>query len=278
MRLGIFTMYHKDPVVPLDKGPYYALHMHRDPAVACPRLPVERPTHIMDQPSYCEMRGHHYVWKNLLHRFDYVGFQHYRRILVWPTGNFTNPHPVLRLLHTETVRHSCYQSLMVDRDSFIAAVKALCLLTAGEVERLRAVAASVDAIVPYRTIRTDSTPGERYGKAHIRSHFDILVEEMFREPFFERLRPLTQFTPFWDYFGNLFLLRAELFDDYMSLAMPILERVRARIEIPVDPVQSRVMGYLAERLFTFYMLGLELSCDTLRVRHTSFATSEDPNV
>ncbi len=277
MRLGIFTLYHKDPVIPLDNGPFYALHMQSPPAVACPRLPVERPDHILDRQSYCEIRGHHYVWKNLLHRFDYVGFQHYRRVMVWPTGNFSNPDPVLRQLHAETVRYSSFQALTIDRDSFLSCVRALNALTSGEVERLRAVAAAHDAILPYRTVR-NVPPDEHYAGAHVREHFDVLMEEILKEPFFARLRPLTPFQQYWDYFGNLFVLRAELFDDYMSLAMPILERVAGRIEIPADPYQSRVMGFLAERLFTFYMYGLELTCDTLRVRHTSFALSEDTNV
>lgn len=56
--------------------------------------------------------------------------------------------------------------------------------------------------------------------------------------------------------GNIMVLSRKEFDEYCSWLFPILFAVYDRITLSSDPYQKRAIGFMAERLASFYFLGL----------------------
>ena len=53
--------------------------------------------------------------------------------------------------------------------------------------------------------------------------------------------------------GNMIVTTKKIWNEYNQWLFSILFELEKRIEVPSDPVQSRVFGYISERIINLYV-------------------------
>ncbi len=173
--------------------------------------------------NFCELTAHYWAWKNLKGA-DYVGLCHYRRyfdfgsdtcnVVTAPTRQFfSSPHPV-----------PDFDRLFSRYDMVMSKPKPYA----------------------YNLYRD-------YSRCHRQEDIDTLREivqelypdyvESFDHVFFHN-NMLSHF--------NMFVMPWLRFEEYSKWLFDILFEAERRIEIPSDPVQARIFGYMSERLMSVY--------------------------
>jgi hypothetical protein len=191
-----------------------------DPAFQTDR---EAPT-LSDQHSFAEMRCHYWVWKHMPD-IDYVGFQHYRRAFASALigGRFAE------------VRAAA--ETFVRRD--------LSLTT----RWITGLLDHCDIIVP-RKWPAQPDLGADYANSHSAADWQVLLSAL----------PSPELASGIDYLyrANMFVMRADLFDEYMAnWWLPIMQTIAARMTPPEGGYQSRTFGFMSERLFTMWIARLQ---------------------
>ena len=176
--------------------------------------------------SYCELTAQYWAWKNC--DAAYVGFFHYRRFL-YPDRAAKRPYiirraPTLPLL--DRLGYGGFESLIREND---------LILPIGE-----------DMHVTVR---------EHYAKAPFHHGEDLTrMETIVRELSPDYTEAMERyFSGTVHYFGNICIMRREVFYDYCAWLFPLLEEFDRRTDLSGYGTQDkRVDGYLAERLLGVY--------------------------
>lgn len=172
--------------------------------------------------SYCELTAQYWAWKNL--RADYCGFFHYRRYL-YPDPAAKRPYriegtPTPALL--DRLGYGQFSQLISHYD---------LILPKGE-----------DMHLPVR---------EHYANAPFHHRKDLeLMEALIRERCPDYVPAMEEYlSGTVCYFGNIFIARWAVFEDYCGWLFPLLEEFDRRADLAgYGPQEQRVEGYLAERL------------------------------
>lgn len=204
--------------------------------------------------SYCEMTALYWAWKNL--DADYYGLFHYRRYLSFAPDSVDNPYPGRAYPNIPTA----LEEIQLDES------------------RMREVIEGHDLIVP-RQDDTNNTTGE-----------DSLYEQYCNEHYIEDLDYCMEYArekyphiaPFVDvthesraYYCNMFIMKAELFDEYCSFIFDVLESFEANNDISgYNPMQYRVTGFLAERLTNIF-IRYALASDQYKAKELQMAYFEN---
>lgn len=189
---------------------------------------------------YCELTAHYWIWKNDL-TTDFIGLFHYRRFFdltfaeksLNTAGVIAEPEFSLETLQAYGLNQNNIHDKMVGYDGIVPA--------AFDVRRL--------GLVSVRE-QYSLTPG--HDMAHLQIVAEVLKQ---RDPVF---------LPFYDqalsqselFANNIFIFRRPLFESYSAWLFPILLDIEQHLIISGTPPLMRVIGYLAERLFTAYILKL----------------------
>ena len=198
--------------------------------------------------SYCELTAQYWAWKNC--GADTVGFFHYRRYL-YPDPGAKRPY-IIRSRPTEEL---------------------LAKLGYG---RFEALTGQYDLIVPKGENMLVSVR-EHYAAAPFHHEKDLaLAEEILREqsPAYAEAaeRYLSGSVQF---FGNIYIMRRGVFDDYCRWLFPLLEEFDRRADVSAySPQERRVDGYLAERLLGVYYTKNKDSLRTLELPRVHFDGEE----
>lgn len=176
--------------------------------------------------AYCELTGQYWAWKNV--RADHYGFFHYRRYLY--------PDPAARLPYRIEGEPTAG---LLDRLGF---------------ERLAELIGRYDLILPKgEDMRLPVRA--HYASAPFHRGDDLaLAEEVLlaREPAYARAAE-EYLSGTMCYFGNIFIMRREVFFHYCRWLFPILAEFDRRTDPSRRSFQEgRVDGYLAERLLGVY--------------------------
>lgn len=173
-------------------------------------------------PSYCELTAQYWAWKNV--RADYYGFFHYRRYL-YPAPGARRPYRIEGAPTPELLDRLGYGRFpdLIGRYDLI--------LPKGE-----------DMHLPVRA---------HYAGAPFHHGEDLdLMETLIRErcpdyaPAMEEYLGGTRC-----YFGNIFIARQAVFEDYCGWLFPLLAAFDRRADLAGRSAQElRADGYLAERL------------------------------
>lgn len=266
MKGKVFTVHHRMPehyvasetFVPFLTG--VALGGHPD------ILTDEAGISIAQKHSYCEMRAQYHVWKNRPADFDYVGFQHYRRWFLFPWMLKSARIPGLRRPLVLYLRyHPIVSIAQIDAAAFRSYLAFLKGLDDQEVARLWERLAQFDLIVPRPLRFGGATLRTQYGRTHASGDWNALEHALariarFRDSAGTRAVDLRAL-----YACNIYIMRAEIFGDYMQFWHEVTQRLEKTLVISQDPYQSRVFGFLSERIFTIYLHHLRLERPTLRV-------------
>lgn len=185
--------------------------------------------HISDRNrSYCELTGLYWVWKNV--EADHYGFFHYRRYL-YPALDEKRPYRI----------EKGPSSALLERLGF---------------SRFGSLIPHYDLILPKRE-NMYVPVREHYAGAPFHRREDLeLAERILLDQYPEYKAAADSYlSGTMNYFGNMFIMKRQVFHDYCGWLFPILEEFDRRADTSVYGVQERrVDGYLAERLLGIYQM------------------------
>lgn len=228
------TLLNRRPFVPLQVG-------NGNPIEGCIR--DNTGDNIAEKnPNYCELTAQYWIWKNV--KADYVGLCHYRRIPAFVNCNVTSFSEV-----TETT----YQRFGWTQ------------------ERIQFILSKYDVILPPNwEMFPPGEPGnlvsayDFFSRQYGTTAFDALVR-IIREksPQFIPYVKSVLFTPRKMSFGNIAIMRKDLYDTYSEWLFSILFDLESQVEIPKKKEDARLFGYLSEYLLNLW---IEWAKDVLNVR------------
>lgn len=226
--IKIFICAHKE--VPLPQHPYF--------------LPIQAGAALRDHikeyqpddegdnisiknPHFCELTCHYWAWKNLKN-VDIVGLNHYRRYF-----DFTRKWPQF-----SADKH------FIATDNF--------LKQDYKFPNLEELLSKYDIILPVaRHWRVSNT--QQYGEYHIAKDWEML-RQIIKERHPEYMQA---FEKTMDYNNksvgyNMFITHWKHFGTYSEWLFDILFEVERRVPPINDPIQSRIYGYMSERLINVF--------------------------
>ena len=236
--IKVFICAHKE--VPLPQHPYFlpiqagaALRDHIDGY-----QPDDEGDNIsIKNPHFCELTCHYWAWKNLKN-VDIVGLNHYRRYFDF-TRKWSQFSADKHFIATEDFLKQAYQFPNIEK-----------------------LLQKYDIILPVaRHWRVSNT--QQYGEYHIAKDWEML-RQIIKErspqyiPAFEKTMDHSNISVGY----NMFITHWEHFNDYSEWLFDILFEVERRVPPIDDPIQSRIYGYMSERLINVF-------CDHhhLRIKH-----------
>lgn len=193
--------------------------------------------------SYCELTAQCWAWKNIA--ADYYGFFHYRRYL--------------------------YPGLRAKRPYCIAKQPSLALLDKLGYAGFAELISQYDLILPkgenmYIPVREHYASAPYHHAKDLESAVQILLEFY---PEYE-VAAGSYLSGMTCYFGNIYIMKQQVFQDYCAWLFPILEEFDRRADTEgYDPQERRVNGYLAERLLGVF---------STKLRNDGVKTLELPRV
>ena len=226
--IKIFICAHKE--VQLPQHPYF-LPIQAGAALHEP-IPGYQPDNEGDNisaknPNFCELTCHYWAWKNLKN-VDIVGLNHYRRYF-----DFTRRWPQF-----SADKH------FISTDAF--------LKQEYQFPDLEWLLSKYDIILPIaRHWRVNNT--QQYGDYHIAKDWEML-RQIIKErspqyiPAFEKTMDHSNKSVGY----NMFITHWKHFDAYSEWLFDILFEVERRVPPINDPIQSRIYGYMSERLINVY--------------------------
>lgn len=177
--------------------------------------------------SYCELTVQYWAWKNV--EADYYGFFHYRRFL-YPDTRAKLPY-------------------RIERESSLPLLDKLGYgKFADQIQKYDLIAPKGENM--YISVR------DHYANAPFHHRVDLeLVERIVRKRNPEISEAMEKYMSNTTcYFGNIYIMRRKLFQNYCSWLFPILEEFDRISDTKSYSFQERrVDGYLAERLFGIYI-------------------------
>lgn len=177
--------------------------------------------------SYCELTAQYWAWKNV--SADYYGFFHYRRYL-YPDLHARVPYRICEAPTSDVLK-------TLDFDRFESLIP-LYELIAPVGENM------------YTSVR------KHYADAPFHHKSDLLrIEKIIQAQSPAFVPGMNEyFSGSICYFGNIYIMQANIFDDYCTWLFQILDAFDSQAELTAYSQQElRVDGYLAERLFGVYL-------------------------
>ncbi|MFT9424781.1 MAG: DUF4422 domain-containing protein [Acetobacter syzygii] len=212
-------------------------------------------------PSYCEMTGVYWAWKND-RQSEYIGFMHYRRFLDFSSS--------------AQKRDTTLGGTGIGRldDDFLNN----CGLTR---QNMAQVLAQCEGVIPepfnvkgigYKTLEDQyrGTKGH-----HIKDFMAAksVIHDLYPDDvvFFEKMASGSLLYP-----CNIFVFKRDLFLEYCAWVFPILEEVEKRIDTSgYNQQEKRVIGYLSERLFTAFILKIRATHPHTRFKERPMVFIQD---
>lgn len=198
--------------------------------------------------SYCELTAQYWAWKNA--DSDHMGFFHYRRFLYPDTGEKV-PYRILPQPDGQ----------LPDKLGY---------------DRFAALIPQYDLILP-KAENMRISVREHYTGAPFHHAKDLaLIETIIAERCPEYLSAVESYlSGTLCYFGNIYIMKRDVFSDYCAWLFPILEEFDRRTDrTGYGTQEQRVNGYLAERLFGIYYTHHRADLHALELPRVHFCPPE----
>lgn len=219
---------HKE--VPLPQHPFFlpiqagaALHKH----IANYQQDDEGENISIKNPHFCELTCHYWAWKNLKN-VDIIGLNHYRRYF-----DFTRKWPQF-----SADKHFISTDLFLKQDY--------------QFPDLEELLEKYDIILPTaRHWRVSNT--QQYNNYHIAKDWETLRQIIKKRspqyiPAFEKTMDHSNKAVGY----NMFITHWKHFNAYSEWLFDILFEVERQVHPIEDPIQSRIYGYMSERLINVF--------------------------
>jgi hypothetical protein len=255
-RISIFVCCHQPVAVP-----YHRLLV---PLQVGAELSTERyPGYIYDNSNdnisdknkyYCELTGEYWAWKN--YEADYYGFFHYRRFL-YPDEHTTKPYTFFNAPTSEILKKLNYDnfSTVISKHDVIAPI-------------------AEDMHISVR---------DHYHNSKSHSIRDLYkIEEIISRQFPDYISAMDHYLSGTKlFFGNIFIMRKEVFFAYCSWLFDILNTFDVEMASSKESniestsfkksnIGIRTEGYLGERLFGIYLTKWRNELDILYLPRAHF--------
>ena len=255
MRVKIFACHYLPPTRPLNGALFAPLLSGSANAEDGSFLGDLGGENISGRNEFSEIRHHYSVWKNRLHELDYVGFEHYRRMF------FINPFERERLREVAPIFATMAEMFDVDQklhelqqrtEDFHAHIALREAFGDAEVEGFRRWLSHQDVVVPRMWHLHDRPDLEHEWKNSGLPPlmWDLMIEALGRQPGFRPMpgRPIRTSNH-----NSIFMMRSELFDEYMRALFAAIEDLHDRMGGRVDDF-PRMWGYVAEKALNYFIL------------------------
>lgn len=262
MRAKIYTLYHYVPDTYVANALYAPMVLGHSAGADPVLLADETGDNISQQASHCEMRGHYWVWKNALGQNDYVGFQHYRRWLFFDQMPAASRLPLMAHIRRTYLSDPHVNDLGADEQFFKIYTDAMQALDPADLSAICEAVGRYDIITvkPWKF-----HVANQYKSLHVPEDWDRLMDVLARHSYF-RTRPNLIDPDLQAFYGcNMFVMRAEEFETYMAFWYEAIEEFAHLVKPHGDAYQSRVYGFLSERIFTLYLYQARMERPALRV-------------
>ncbi|MGG3233404.1 DUF4422 domain-containing protein [Priestia flexa] len=184
--------------------------------------------------NYCELTGLYWAWKNL--NCKYVGLSHYRRYFVGSKN-----------------------------ETFITNYKSASKSILGENE-IKELMKNYDIILPKKRNYFIENVRSHYKNAHNIEDLEE-TQKIINDKYPDYLEAFeTVMNKKTLHLYNMFVLKKELFNEYCEWLFDILLELEKRIDISnYDSYQSRIYGFISERLFNVWVEYKQLNVKELKV-------------
>lgn len=265
MRLKIFSCHHLKPEFTCNTEIFQTLVSNLPEPEDGSYMSDLGGINLAGEELYSEMRHQYYVWKNLIDRYDYIGFEHYRRPF------FIDPLPAHQLVaeFPDVWRIRLYLSgfakvgLLRTREVFAQYLEMRRSLDPAMITQVKQWLGRYDIICQRPSIENieeqwkSCVPDEIYWNTMIDG---VNSCQTFRN------RPHHIFFQLeLCYFSNMYIMRSELLDEYLTFCFEVLEYCRSHLVL-----RGRALGYFSERLFSFWLYEKRIKSPMTRVLELPF--------
>ena len=231
-RVKIFMVYHRpspfigvDPFVPIQVGSAPDI-----PEVVCRDDSLDNIA--AKNPNFCELTAQYWIWKNV--KAEYVGLMHYRRLISftecdeWTFSDFSEATRMKFGWNAESV-----DALLKDFDILLP---------------------PDDTVYPPGERGNVMTPYEFHCREHRKCDIDAAIAAIHDlTPEYDGYAKKALCVDTHECFGNVCVMRKDLFDAYSEWLFKILFEVERRIEMPKNKEEARLFGFLSERLVMVWL-------------------------
>lgn len=194
--------------------------------------------------NYCELTALYWAWKNL--DADYVGLFHYRRFMCFGDS----------VLQTYTIDKNFLNKIGLDDST----IRKLCN--------------KYDVILPpVYNVHLSGIP------ENLLTNYDFYAHEHNQSDMDEMVKVIKNYYPDYiqdaeaylsakrSFFFNMFIMRREIYDQYMEFMFGVLNKLENTISISNDPYQARVFGFLSERLQNIFIYHLQRTNPKIKIHY-----------
>jgi hypothetical protein len=189
--------------------------------------------------SFCELTATYWISRHITDA-EYVGICHYRRYF-----NFFSPFYNFKPSRQKDMSAEEFKSTAVYKATAEATDK-----------KIAGILRSHDVIVLRNYTMKESLSESYYNEqgGHRKSDWDETLK-IIRELYPEYDQSITNYLDEGHRFhmGNMMVTTKKIWNEYYKWLFSILFELEKRIEIPSDPVQGRVFGYISERIINLYI-------------------------
>jgi hypothetical protein len=208
---------------------------------------------ISMRKEFSETRGHYWLWKNMKFADDeFVSVQQYRRCFWFPPlMDAKGPFAKYVAMANDNFGQQIFH---MDRPTYIEYVK---FVDQADRSQLQEWLSPFDIIISNPLVFKTSV-GQMYAQHHIAQDWEIFAYICGKHGYDDgKNRMLT---------GHLmFIMRPEIFDEYMTEWWRVMSEVADRLSFNDDPYQHRSIGYLSERFVSAWILRMRVERPTLRI-------------
>ena len=194
-------------------------------------------------PNFCELTAYYWIWKHS--KEDVVGLAHYRRYFTTYGGYlaklFTGRN--VGFLDEKTINSD------LKEHDVIVSTKAICTNRGKDIY-------------------------SAYSRSHKEKDMKLFLEILHRlyPEYDEAAKKVMSETIFYP--ANMMICRKELFDDYSNWLFSIFSEMEKTIDISdYDAYQSRIYGFLSERVFRIWLVH-----NNLRLKERHIINTEDRSI
>ena len=221
---------------------------------------------IAGRARFCEMRHQYFVWRNLAHGLDHLGFEHYRRaFLIDPDA-----HPLLATARQHCARGGASHIAMPV--SALPAHQAMRQAFTAEATEAARRALRAHDILFAEAIHAPVEAQFKANHPEAAALWDIFAQRLDAHWGLVFPRRHVTFPADWSGYRNMVVMRSEFFCEYMALIMPVL--LGMDDEFPQAP--PRMWGHMSERALGAYIMQKRMEQPLLRVRQWPYLVFNQP--
>ena len=238
MKTKVFVVTHKG-IPPLANEVYIPIQVGKGQDIADAVIRDNSGDNITEKnSSFCELTASYWIHKNIKDA-EYVGICHYRRYFnFFPSALNLKPSRQKKVTADEFRQTKTFKASAEKTDRKIAKIMQ-----------------DYDCIMlrPY-DVKEGLSAAYYNPEGHRRSDWEETIK-IIKELYPDYQQSIIDYLDNGNNFhmGNMMITTKKIWDDYSKWLFSILFELEKRIEIPTDPVQGRVFGYISERIISLYV-------------------------